>query len=171
MLHLFIPPSSQSVTLFLSLCCFFHHSIAPSQFLTSVFPDLPLVLPGQFSTVGRAASSCVPTHQQKTIGEDLEESERAEIRKEKQSSARRIRAPTGEGMSGLMASLTCSSHVESCQEHSSSCCSPSSEVRSLPRLATNSSLNSEASCNSTSYRTLSTSSSCCQVSLGKNIVK
>lgn len=145
------------------------HAIASCKLITSVFPDLPLVLPGQFSTVGQGACSCTPTHQQKTTGKELEERERAEISKEEKSSARRIRAPRGEVISGLMASLTSSSHVELCQEHSSSCCS--SDVQRLPRLATNSSLNSDSSCNSTSYRTLSASSSCCQVSLGKNIVK
>lgn len=67
-------------------------------------------------------------------------------------------------MSSLMASLTSSPPVTSCHNHSTSYCSSSSEVHSLPRLATNSSLNSEASFNSASYRTLSASSSCCQVS-------
>ncbi|XP_026218215.1 NHS-like protein 1 isoform X3 [Anabas testudineus] len=124
--------------------------------------DSPLSLPDQSSTVGHAASSCTSTDQQKTMWEELEERERAEIRKEDQSSVRRIRAPEGEGMTGLMASPTRSAYVESCQEHSSSCCSPPSEARSLPRLVTNSSLNSEASCNSTPYRTLSASSSSCQ---------
>lgn len=105
-----------------------------------------LVLPGQFSTVGR------PAHQQKKSGE------------EGRSSARRIRAPRGDGMSSLMASLTSSPPVHPCRDPSTS-----SAVHSLPRLATNSSLNSETSCNSASYRTLSASSSCCQVSLGEII--
>lgn len=56
-------------------------------------------------------------------------------------------------MSSLMASLTSPTPVNTGQG------------RSLPRLATNSSLDSEASCNSISYRALSASSSCSQVSL------
>lgn len=65
---------------------------------------------------------------------------------------RRIRAPRGEGMSSLMASLTSPTPVNSGQVHS------------LPRLGTHSSLDSEASYNSVSYRALSVSSSCFQVS-------
>lgn len=68
------------------------------------------------------------------------------------STTRRIRAPKGDGLSSLMAALTSSISVAS-----------TSEVHSLPRLPTNSSLNLEFSCNSVSYRTLSTSSTCCQV--------
>lgn len=130
-----------------------------------LFPDSPLVslvLPGQFSTVGPPASSCTSAHQQMTPGEEVDEKERGEVRREVQSSVRKIRAPKGEGMSSLMASLTSSAPVDSGHDHSTSCCSSSSEVHSLPRDATNSSLNSEAS-----YRTLSASSSCCQVSLGE----
>lgn len=67
-------------------------------------------------------------------------------------------------MSSLMASLT--SPVNLGHDHPTSSCSSSSKVHSLPRLATNSSLNSEASCNSISSRTLSASSSCSQVSSG-----
>ncbi|XP_042372920.1 NHS-like protein 1, partial [Plectropomus leopardus] len=118
--------------------------------------DSPLaspVLPGQFSTVGRtASSSCKSAHQQKDKEEEVQ---RGEVREEGRATTRRIRAPRGRGMSSLMASLTSSQPVDSCQDLSS-------EVHSLPRLATNSSLNSEASCSSTSYRTLSASSSCCQ---------
>ncbi|TKS66673.1 Nance-Horan syndrome protein [Collichthys lucidus] len=112
-------------------------------------PSVSLVLPGQFSTVGRPAS-CTSSNQLKKTGEDMAAKEKRGVREEGQSSARRIRAPRGEGMSSLMASLTS--------------CSPggSLEVHNLPRLATNSSLNSEASCNSPPYRTLSASSSCCQ---------
>ena len=136
-----------------------NHFIAQtiSQFIqSSVSPDSPSaspVLPGQFSTVGRPAS-CASAHQQRNMGEEVKE--KGEVREEGQPSARRIRAPRGEGISSLMASLTSSSPISPC--HSTS------EVHSLPRLATNSSLNSEASCNSASYRTLSASSSCCQVS-------
>ncbi|TKS66682.1 NHS-like protein 1 [Collichthys lucidus] len=112
-------------------------------------PLVSLVLPGQFSPVGRPAS-CTSSNQLKKTGEDMAAKEKRGVREEGQSSARRIRAPRGEGMSSLMASLTS--------------CSPggSLEVHNLPRLATNSSLNSEASCNSSPYRTLSASSSCCQ---------
>ncbi|KAI3366184.1 hypothetical protein L3Q82_010015, partial [Scortum barcoo] len=124
-------------------------------------PLVSLVLPGQFSTVGRSSSSA-SAHQQKSTGEEVEEKKRVEVREEVQPSARRIRAPRGEGMSSLMASLTSSKPVNSCHDFSTSCCSSSSEVHSLPRLGTNSSLNSEVSCNSASYRTLSASSSCCQ---------
>lgn len=80
-----------------------------------------------------------------------------------ESSARRIRAPRGRGLSSLMASLTSAPPVDSCHDFESS--SSSSEVHSLPSLVTNSSLNSEAS-----YRTLSASSSCCQVSEGELMV-
>lgn len=131
-------------------------------FLTPVSADSPLVslvLPGQFSTVGRPASSSA--HHQKNTEEEVEEQEKGEVREEAPSSSRRIRAPRGEGMSSLMASLTSSPLVSPCHDRSSS------EVHSLPRLATNSSLNSEVSCNSASYGTLSASSSCCQVSLGE----
>ncbi|GLD74315.1 NHS-like protein 1, partial [Lates japonicus] len=116
--------------------------------------SVSLVLPGQYSTVGRpaASSSCTSPRQQKNMEEAM-----GEIRKEGLSSIRRIRAPRGEGMSSLMASLTSSQRVDT-----TSCCSPSSEVHSLPQLATSSSLNSEASCNSASYQTLSASSSRCQ---------
>lgn len=135
-----------------------HVTSPPSSrlFLPAVSPDSPLVslvLPGQFSTVGRPAS-CTSSNQLKKTGEDMAAKEKRGVREEGQSSARRIRAPRGEGMSSLMASLTS--------------CSPdgSLEVHNLPRLATNSSLNSEASCDSPPYRTLSASSSCCQVSSG-----
>ncbi|KAK2857164.1 hypothetical protein Q5P01_005899 [Channa striata] len=123
-------------------------------------PDAALVLPSQFSIVGQLPSSCTSINQQ--INVDKEVVEGGGIRTEGQSSVRRIRAPRGEGISRLMASLTSSPRVDSCQNPSSSVSSPSSEVCSLPRLATNSSLNSEASCNSASYRMLSASSSCCQ---------
>ncbi|KAK9518762.1 hypothetical protein VZT92_022753, partial [Zoarces viviparus] len=116
---------------------------------------LPLVsldLPGHFSTVGRSVSSCCSSaHQQKGR---TEEEEMGELRVE-ESSARRIRAPRGRGLSSLMASLTSAPPVDSCHDFESS--SSSSEVHSLPSLVTNSSLNSEAS-----YRTLSASCSCCQ---------
>ncbi|XP_075951273.1 uncharacterized protein LOC142953088 [Anarhichas minor] len=119
--------------------------------------DLPLVsldLPGHFSTVGRSvSSSCSSAHQQKG---GAEEEEMGELRVEEvHSSARRIRAPRGRGLSSLMASLTSAPPVDSCHDLESS--SSSSEVHSLPSLVTNSSLNSEAS-----YRTLGASSSCCQ---------
>lgn len=139
---------------------FISQSISVSTTISSVSssPDSPpasLVRPTQSSTVGRPAS-CTPDHQQNNTG-----MEKGGVREEGQSSARRIRAPRGEGLSSLMASLT----APSCHNHFSS------GVHKLPRLATNSSLNSEASCNSTSYRTLSTSSSCCQVSSGGIILK
>lgn len=111
-----------------------------------------------------------PAHQQNSTGQEVKEKERGEVRQEGQSSVRRIRAPRGEGMSSLMASLTSSPPVKPCHDHAISCCSSPSEIHSLPRPGTNSSLNSEASCNSASYRTLSASSSCCQVSSGEIVV-
>ncbi|XP_051910095.1 NHS-like protein 1 isoform X2 [Hippocampus zosterae] len=72
------------------------------------------------------------------------------VLRKRESLARKIRAPRGEGPASLMMSLT-SPRVDSL-----SC---SSNVRSLPRMATSSSLDSDASCNSVSYRTLSASSS------------
>lgn len=110
--------------------------------------------------MGRPASECSSPHQQRNV----EVEQREEMRKEGQLTTRRIRAPKGEGMSSLMASLTSSPRIGS---HSTSCCSPSLEINTLPRPASTSSLNSEASCNSVSYRTLSASSSCYQVSLGE----
>ncbi|XP_029941980.1 NHS-like protein 1 isoform X2 [Salarias fasciatus] len=101
-------------------------------------------LPGQYSTVGRPAStSCASTRRQTST-----EEEKPGSRKKGQSLSRKIRAPRGEGMSSLMASLTSSPRAD--HQYASS---------SLPRLATNSSLNSEVSCQNT-YRTLSASSSC-----------
>lgn len=137
---------------------FISQSISVSTNISSVSSDSPpasLVRPTQSSTVDRPAS-CTPDHQQNNTG-----TEKGGVREEGQSSVRRIRAPRGEGLSSLMASLT----APSCHNNFSS------GVHKLPRLATNSSLNSEASCNSTSYRTLSTSSSCCQVSSGGIILK
>lgn len=137
-------------------------------FFTPDSPDAPSVssvLPGQFSTVGRPAS-CIPQQRK----EETEVDHKGEVREVGRSTLRRIRAPRGAGMSSLMASLTSSPPANSCHDHSTSCCTYSSEVHSLPRLATTSSLNSEASCNSISYRTLSASSSCSQVSLGEIIV-
>ncbi|KAL3045453.1 hypothetical protein OYC64_013679 [Pagothenia borchgrevinki] len=93
--------------------------------------DSQLVLPGQYSTVGRPASCEPPRHSDEEV----------------KCPSRRIRAPRGRGMSSLMASLTSS---------------PTSEVYSLPRQETTSSLNSEASGTSASCRTISASSSCCQ---------
>lgn len=141
---------------------FFHPSLSKSSapsidsplFFICDSPDTPgvsAVLPGQFSTVGRPSSLLLQRKEE--IGAEQE----GGVRDTGWSTIRRIRAPRGEGMSSLMASLTSSSPVNSC--------SYSSEVHSLPRLATTSSLNSGASCNSVSYRTLSTSSSCSQVSL------
>ncbi|CAB1425376.1 unnamed protein product [Pleuronectes platessa] len=98
-------------------------------------PDSSLAssdLPGQFSP---SASSCGSAPEQEEEAEDIS----------KDSAVRRIRAPRGAGMSSLMASLTSS---------------PSPGP--LPSLPTNSSLSSEASCNSASCRTLSASSSCSQ---------
>lgn len=115
-------------------------------------PPVSEVLPGQFSTVGRPASnsssssSCTSPRQDKTP-ENTEE--RGDIRKEGRPSGRRIRAPRGEGISSLMASLTSSPLDDQCT---------SSDVRSLPRLDTNSSLSSEGSC-----QTLSAASSWYQV--------
>lgn len=149
---------------------FFHPSLSKSSapsidsplFFICDSPDTPgvsAVLPGQFSTVGRPSSLLLQRKEE--IGAEQE----GGVRDTGWSTIRRIRAPRGEGMSSLMASLTSSSPVNSCHDHSTSDCSYSSEVHSLPRLATTSSLNSGASCNSVSYRTLSTSSSCSQVSL------
>lgn len=90
---------------------------------------------------------------------EMEVKEEGDAVKSGRTTIRKIRAPRGEGMSSLMASLTSSKQVNSCQVHS------------LPRLATNSSLSSEASCKSISYRTLSASSFCCQVSLRKVVVE
>lgn len=101
--------------------------------------------------MGRSAS-CASTLPQKHTVEKTEAEEKVEATGAGRSTSRRIRAPRGEGLSSLMAALTSTKPVAS-----------SSEVHSLPRMATNSSLNSEASCNSVSYRTLSASSSCCQV--------
>ncbi|XP_029695437.1 NHS-like protein 1 [Takifugu rubripes] len=102
------------------------------------------VIPGQFSTVGRPGS-CPPVQQRQITAK-----EEGNARELGFLTTRRIRAPRGEGMSSLMASLTSPTPVNTGQ------------VRSLPRLATNSSLDSEASCNSISYRALSASSSCSQ---------
>lgn len=105
------------------------------------------MIPGQFSTVGRPGS-CPPVQQRQiTAKEDGNARELGFL------TTRRIRAPRGEGMSSLMASLTSPTPVNAGQVHS------------LPRLATNSSLDSEASCNSIAYKALSASSSCSQVSL------
>lgn len=106
------------------------------------------MLPGQFSSVGRPGS-CPPLQQRPT---PAQEGGRG-VRELGLSATRRIRAPRGEGMSSLMASLTSPTLGGSGQDHS------------LPRLTSNSSLDSEASCNSISYRLLSASSSCSQVSL------
>lgn len=106
------------------------------------------MLPGQFSSVGRPGS-CPPLQQRPTPAR-----EGGRVRELGLSTARRIRAPRGEGMSSLMASLT------------SPTPGGSGQVHSLPRLTSHSSLDSEASCNSISYRLLSASSSCSQVSLG-----
>lgn len=127
---------------------------------TDLDPLVSSVLPGQFSTSGRPAS-CTPILQQQNAAEEMEMEvkEKGDDVKSGCTTIRKIRAPRGEGMSSLMASLTSSKQVNSCQVHS------------LPRLATNSSLSSEGSCNSISYRTLSASPSCCQVSLRKFIVE
>lgn len=111
-----------------------------------VSPKAPVsvVLPGQFSTVGRPTSSNRASSDQGEIG--------------KEATNRKIRAPRGMGMSSLMAALTSSPRTGNS--------SSSSDVRGLPRLETTSSLSSESSCHSASYRTLSASSSCCQVSCG-----
>lgn len=126
-------------------------------------PSAPVNLPGQYSTVGRLPSSSSSSHQQKSMEEVMEESERG--RKEGPSTSRRIRAPKGEVMSSLMASLTSSPNVG---KQPNSCHSSSSEIDSLPRIPTNSSLSSEVSFNSTTYRTLSASSSYSQVSPRKS---
>lgn len=119
-------------------------------FVSSASSSSSVVLPGQFSTVGRSGSA---HHTRNTM--DKEETNSKDQRNHL-STGRRIRAPKGEGMSSLMASLT------------SRCVSSSSDISQLPRLDTTSSLNSDTSCNSsTSYHTLSASSSsccCCQVS-------
>uniref|UniRef100_A0A1A8SA96 RING-type E3 ubiquitin transferase n=1 Tax=Nothobranchius rachovii TaxID=451742 RepID=A0A1A8SA96_9TELE len=124
-----------------------------SEIPDDVIPKSPVsvVLPGQFSTVGRSTSlSCTSSQESQNKQEDTED--RANLLKEAQMSVRKIRAPRGEGLSSLMASLTSSPRIN---KHPVS----SSEVYSLPRLATNSSLSTEVSYNSASYRTLSTSSS------------
>lgn len=100
------------------------------------------MIPGQFSTVGRPGS-CPPVQQRQTAAQ-----EEGSVTELGLSTTRRIRAPRGGGMSSLMASLT----------------SPT-PGRSGPVHRSNSSLDSEASCNSVSFRLLSASSSCSQVSL------
>ncbi|XP_026157431.1 mucin-17-like isoform X2 [Mastacembelus armatus] len=127
-------------------------------------PDLPLILPGQDLTVGPpAVSSCTSTHWQNNTEEEAEETCRAQITKQGQSSARRVCDPKGDGISSLMVSVTSSQCVDSCQDRAASCCTSSSEVHSPPHLATNWSLKSEASCNCASYwKTLIASSSCHQ---------
>lgn len=137
-----------------------------SYLLSADVPAVSSVLPGQFSTVGRPAS-CTPALRQKDPEEDTDVKKGGEVKEVGWSTARRIRAPRGEGISSLMASLTSSTPVNCCHDNGHSpTCGPS-QVHSLPRLATNSSLNSVTGCNSVSYRTLSASSSCCQVSLGE----
>ncbi|XP_058474591.1 mucin-2 isoform X5 [Solea solea] len=121
----------------------------------TVSPDpSSMVLPDHFSYVGGPAnSSGTTTHWQKNT--DDQKVKKTEIQKEGLSSIRRIRAPRGDGMSSLMASLTSSPRVN--EPPISSPSSLSSEVNILSRLPTNLSLNSESSCNSTPYRTLSAS--------------
>ncbi|XP_054631741.1 NHS-like protein 1 isoform X2 [Dunckerocampus dactyliophorus] len=103
--------------------------------------DLPV---GQFSTDAPLGSSL------------CQQEEEEIVRKKRESLARKIRAPKGQGISSLMASLTLP------HPHSYHDLTPSSEVHSLPCMATSSSLDSEASYNSVSYRPLSASSSCSQ---------
>ncbi|KAF6734920.1 Nance-Horan syndrome protein [Oryzias melastigma] len=73
---------------------------------TSVSVDLP----GQFSTVGRPASSCGSSSRQKN--KEAEVAEGGEMIRTELLSSRRIRAPKGEGMSSLMATLTSSPRIE-----------------------------------------------------------
>ncbi|XP_077399373.1 uncharacterized protein nhsl1a isoform X2 [Vanacampus margaritifer] len=94
-----------------------------------------------------------PTDQCSRASPLAQQEEEEMVIKKRESLARKIRAPTGQGLASLMMSLT-SPRVDSL--------SRSSDVRSLPRMATSSSLDSDASCNSVSYRTLSASSSCSQ---------
>lgn len=120
-----------------------------------LFPtDSPPVSPPPTSQCSSAArsTSCVSTIPKQHIADSTEAEDAEEAAAMGRSTNRRIRAPKGEGLSSLMAALTSSKSVTS-----------TSEVHSLPRLATNSSLNSESSCSSVSYRTLSASSTCCQV--------
>ncbi|XP_021167027.2 NHS-like protein 1, partial [Fundulus heteroclitus] len=99
-------------------------------------------LPGQYATVGRPSSaSCSPSPRHKSRDVDWEESELS--RKEGQGTSRRIRAPRGEGLSSLMASLTSSPNV-------------SSSIHSMP---TASSLSSDVGWNSPDCSALSASSS------------
>lgn len=72
-----------------------------------------MVLPGQYSTVGRAgtvnsASALLRSPQPQALEEEgrKEEESREEGRRRAPSSGRRIRAQRGQGISSLMASLT-----------------------------------------------------------------
>ncbi|XP_013879779.1 NHS-like protein 1 isoform X2 [Austrofundulus limnaeus] len=104
-------------------------------------PLVSVELPGQFSTVGRPASSCCTSSDQQ-MNSKVDDEEIEKIKKEGLLFTRRIRAPKGEGMSSLMASLTTSPHVN---KHPISCHSSSSDIHSLPHLATNFSPSSEVS--------------------------
>ncbi|KAM4601686.1 uncharacterized protein nhsl1a [Polymixia lowei] len=118
--------------------------------------EASVVLPGQYSTVGRPGTACPPdllcssSHQLHLPQEPSEEE------KTMQPSRRRIRAQRGEGISSLMASLTPTLTPHPCIT------SPHSSSVSLPRLATSSSLDSKASDGTAPYRTLSIASSCSQ---------
>uniref|UniRef100_A0A3Q2DCZ3 Nascent polypeptide-associated complex subunit alpha, muscle-specific form-like n=1 Tax=Cyprinodon variegatus TaxID=28743 RepID=A0A3Q2DCZ3_CYPVA len=112
-------------------------------------PSVSLDLPGQYSTVGRPASSV--SSQQKSREVEMWESERNG--KEGQYTSRRIRAPKGEGMSSLMASLTSSPNIG---KEPVSCQSSPSDGRIPP---TNSSLSSEVGFKSNTHTTPSASSS------------
>ncbi|XP_077468826.1 uncharacterized protein nhsl1a isoform X2 [Stigmatopora argus] len=85
----------------------------------------------------------LPVDEWSTASSQQQEEEEL-VRKKKESLSRKIRAPRGDGISSLMMSLT------STRVHG---------LSSLPRMATSSSLESDTSCDSISYRTLSASSS------------
>ncbi|RVE75179.1 hypothetical protein OJAV_G00014170 [Oryzias javanicus] len=102
-------------------------------------------LPGQFSTVGRPASSCGSSGRQKNKGAEVKEG--GEKIRTDQLSSRRIRAPKGEGMSSLMATLTSSPCIER---------QPTSETQ------TECSPTSNYSSDCDPYKMLNVSSSYCQ---------
>lgn len=105
-------------------------------------------LPGQFSTVGRPASSCSSSRRQKNKEEEVEEG--GDMIRTEQLSSRRIRAPKGEGMSSLMATLLTSPRIER---------QPTAEIQTELSPTFNFSSDSDP------YQMISASSSYCQVCL------
>ncbi|XP_034037556.1 uncharacterized protein LOC117520308 [Thalassophryne amazonica] len=110
--------------------------------LASVF------LPGLFRALGQPTSPSLL--QQKTP--EVKRREKGGVRKEVDLSARRIRAPKGEGISSLMASLTTSPRI------SCSSCSPSLELSTPSHVDTESFMSSGSSSNSISCRMVNYSS-------------